>query len=61
MQQEKASNWFMKGKIYMFDSDYNLVAFTNDIESEYVLIYIGGLGDTLLSTPFTSELSDFCT
>ena len=61
MQQEKASNWLMKGKIYMFNSNYNIVAFTNDIESEYVLIYIGGLSDTLLSTPFTSELSDFCT
>jgi len=44
----------MKGKIYNFDQNYKLVAFTNDIDSDYVLIYIGGLGDTLLSTPFTS-------
>jgi hypothetical protein len=44
----------MKGKIYNFDQDYKLVAFTNDIHSNQLLIYIGGLGDTLLSTPFTS-------
>ncbi len=47
----------MRGKIYTFDMVYKLVAFTNDIQSKLVLIYIGGLGDTLLSTPFASELS----
>ena len=51
----------MKGKIYTFDMKSKLVAFTNDIESDIVLIYIGGLSSTLLSTPFTSEMSDFCT
>lgn len=51
----------MIGKIYPFDKENSLVAFTNDFESDYVIVYIGGLGDTLLSTPFTAELSEFCT
>jgi pimeloyl-ACP methyl ester carboxylesterase len=51
----------MKGKVYTFDMESKLVAFTNDIESNIVILYIGGLGDTLLSTPFTSEMLDFCT
>lgn len=51
----------MNGIVYVFDTIHKSTAFTNDIESSKVLIYIGGLGDTLLSTPFTSLMSDFCT
>lgn len=50
----------LKGCIFIYDRDKNLIAFSNNKKSDISIILIGGLDHNILSLPYTRNLYKFC-
>lgn len=50
----------LKGKVFLYDLERDLKAYSNGIESDTKIVFIGGLGCNLHIGPFTASLSRYC-
>lgn len=53
-------NYELNGKIFIYDMENDLKAYSNGIDSEIKIIFIGGLGCNFLIHPFTISLNNYC-